>query len=394
MIKTVQNSKLFLVSCSHFMIDMYPPFFALYIVLADMDLAKAGLISSLASLLSNGLQPFFGFWADRWRGKTMVLVALVVAPLFISLIGTTTNLYVLGFFFIIGCLAVSLFHPAASSIVHAVGGDTKHSAFSLFIFVGTLGYSLGQYVFTGCDALMGVQYSYLLCLPALVFAGLYAWYGPAMPASQTTHNVQHMAAMIRENWRPLVILYLLVVIRGGVQVGFNFSLPKLLYALGYSKAVWAGGALLIFNFAGAILMLVAGYLADTWKAKLIMVLSMAMATPCLIIFLMLGTSHPVISLVALGLGGGVLLASNPVGVVLGQNLMPQAEATTSSLLMGFGWAVGSVTPYIIGYFSKEAGVFSTEKLIASLLVLSLVPLAGGVLAMFLPGDKKYRKSEG
>ncbi|MEO1995954.1 MAG: hypothetical protein ABGZ17_11830, partial [Planctomycetaceae bacterium] len=85
------------------------------------------------------------------------------------------------------------------------------------------------------------------------------------------------------------------------------------------------------------------------------------------------------SLALLGLTGFFVLSTNTMHIVMGQELSPQHASTISSIVMGFGWGVGSAAPAVVG------GLAQSWSIEASLATVCLVPLLTLPLALLLRG---------
>jgi len=107
--------KLAILSAGHFLVDFFVGFFPVYLVLAGLDLKKAGLISSITGFLSCISHPLFGFIADRVSGKAYVLLTVVGSGLVMSFFGLLPRNYALIFsVLLLGKLLNAAFHPMGS----------------------------------------------------------------------------------------------------------------------------------------------------------------------------------------------------------------------------------------------------------------------------------------
>ena len=79
------------------------------------------------------------------------------------------------------------------------------------------------------------------------------------------------------------------------------------------------------------------------------------------------------------------IASNSVSVAMAQELVPKSAGTASSFPMGFSWGAAGGALIIFGSIADQIGVIPTLD------ILSLMPLAGVVLALFLPRGGESQK---
>ena len=69
---------------------------------------------------------------------------------------------------------------------------------------------------------------------------------------------------------------------------------------------------------------------------------------------------------------GLLQASLPVNVVLGQELSPRHSGIISSLLMGAAWGLGALLLYPIGALADHAGLEAALAALSSLILVGFV----------------------
>jgi FSR family fosmidomycin resistance protein-like MFS transporter len=75
-------------------------------------------------------------------------------------------------------------------------------------------------------------------------------------------------------------------------------------------------------------------------------------------------------LMLLGFSGFLLLSSVPVNIVMAQELAPGNAATASSLVMGFGWGIGSILLTPFGAISDLWGLEWSMKILGCLPLLA------------------------
>jgi FSR family fosmidomycin resistance protein-like MFS transporter len=86
-----------------------------------------------------------------------------------------------------------------------------------------------------------------------------------------------------------------------------------------------------------------------------------------------------LSFAGLFIGSLLLLMTNPVIVLMAQDLIPSQAGTASALMMGFGWGMAGITfiPFI-GWLSDRIGL---ETVLWGVILL---PLLGFLMALKLP----------
>ena len=373
------TSTLVLLSLAHFSVDFYSGSVAtLQPVFAEhysLSLTQAGLIGGVFMLSSAVMQPFFGLVSDRMHSRLFAVAGLAVAAMFLSGMGIAPGFGTLLLLIFAGGMGVAAFHPQSTSQVTTQAGARRGTALSIFMTAGMLGISCGPAYFSFLAERLGLESLYWAALPGLVVAGFLFWRLPADAGSQRA--AQPVAwGVIRGQWKPLSLHYSLVVLRSVVQLALTQFLTLYLYTTRGFTLKEASFALTLFFAASAFAVFCGGGLADRIGGRRVVLLSMLGCVPFLAIFL--GTSGWV-SLLALCIGSFLLLLTNPVIVVMAQDLIPAQAGTASALMMGFGWGMAGITFIpLIGCLGDRLGLETV------LWGVVLLPVMGFLLAMKLP----------
>jgi FSR family fosmidomycin resistance protein-like MFS transporter len=181
---------------------------------------------------------------------------------------------------------------------------------------------------------------------------------------------------LRAAWRPLSLLYILVVIRSVVQVVFAQMLPLYLHSQrGYSLKS-ASYVLSAYLLGGAVGGMAGGHLSDRFGGRFVILVSMIGSLPFLALFLL---TQGLPSALGLFFGGLLLLFTIPVNVVMAQELAPSQTGVVSALMMGFGWGMaGLIFVPLTGWISD---VFSMQAAFAGIICF---PALGFLVALKLP----------
>src|SRR5262249_35228087 len=144
-------------------------------------------------------------------------------------------------------------------------------------------------------------------------------------------------------WKPLSLLYFIMVIRSGLQVTTNNYVPFLLREQGYGLKD-TGNVLTVFLLLGGLGGLAGGFVAERFSGRSVTLYSGLLAGP-----LMIGafSTTGAVSIVLLGLGGFVLLSTIPVIIAMAQELVPGQTSTVSALMMGAAWGIGALSPALL-----------------------------------------------
>lgn len=256
---------------------------------------------------------------------------------------------------------------------------------AVFSASGTLGFAAGPFAIALFISAFGLDKTwYIFGLGLLMSAILYRICPPLeAPARPVESKIKwQLLSALRSAWKPLLLLYLITVLRSGLQMTTNNYLPFLLKERGY-EVTGTGGVLTIFLLLGGIGGLAGGFTAERISGRAVAFYSGLVAGPLMIAaFLTTGT----LSIVLLGLGGFALLSTLPVIVAMAQELVPGQISTVSALMMGAAWGVGALAPPALDALVPLYG-FQTVLIIAS-----SATMISALLAYLLPRDERKRQA--
>ena len=366
-----------LLASTHFIVDgysnIYAPLLPLLIPHLGLSLAAAGVLQMCFLVASSVAQLGFGHVADRWRPRVLVVVGPLVAVSLLSLVGIASSPLMLGLILVGGGLGAAAFHPPAAALAHRLGGSRRGLTMSVHITGGSLGFSLGPLLFAPFVERYGLHWTPLFMVPALV--GL-AFFLPRVPPIDRLGEHGEVVGFraLRPYRKPLILLYLVVVIRTLAALSFSTFMPVMLTRRGMSVAE-AGAAMAAYLFASSIGGFLGGPLADKWGPRNVIIWSLVLAVP----FMALAPMQSGWSFVVIVSIGGFLLQSTlPVNVTFAQMIAPISAATVSSLMMGFAWGTGGICVPLVGLLADHIGIERT------LVAMAFLPLVAAVCAVPLP----------
>jgi FSR family fosmidomycin resistance protein-like MFS transporter len=369
------SRRLAVLTLGHFTIDAYSSFFLpLLPLLAQrlgLNYAMIGGLTALASVSSSFSQPLFGVVADRVRRPWFVALGPLVAALFMTSVGLATRYEVLVGLLMLGGLGVAMFHPQTASLAGSTS-RRRGLAMSFWVTGGTLGWAIGPAYATAVVQRFGLDHTWVAAFPGLVLCLLLLiWFARVAPSTGPLHARAPLREL-RPVLRPLVMLYLAVVSRSAVSLGFATFLPMWVHARGGDTT--RGGLLTtVYLTLGALGGFAGGWLADRFGGRRVVVRSFALAAPFYIAFFLVPDRWRFAMLVT---GYCVLQASLPVNVVLGQQLSPRHAGIISSLLMGAAWGLGALLLYPVGALADRFGLERALMVLASLILVGFVCATG------------------
>ena len=168
-------------NCAHFINDVYTgflnPIMPFIAAKLGITMAIATIILSMSHIFSSLLQPIFGFFADNSYKRSFIFWGLICSSLFIPLAPASNTVWLMVILIAFGSLGSSLFHPQALGLANIFSGEDKARNMSIFIGLGTLGYSIGPLLSSSVAQFFGLevfrlppQFQFCNCLQNLLFA--------------------------------------------------------------------------------------------------------------------------------------------------------------------------------------------------------------------------------
>jgi len=344
-----------LLSTGHLLVDMYltfiPPLWPLFIERYALSLTTVGVVTTVLSVLVLPVQPVTGHIVDRRNPRALFVVGPVLSALAFSFLPVVPAFWMVIVLMAIGRAANSLYHPPSAKQTMLSAGARVGLVMAFYQFAGNIGLGMGPIVLPQVIATIGVEWSWLICIPGLILAAvLYARF--VRPASNGEQGQNARVAHVPATGRipmsvPLVMLIAVMTVRSGVYQGFTTFGPEYLIRRSATLAE-AGFAISSINLVGATLGLAMGALSDRLGRRSILFVSMLITALALSFFMLSpGTS----GVWWLAVAGSGLVAVNSVMVVMAQEMHPAHEATASGLIVGFAFGLGSI-------FSAPAGMIA------------------------------------
>jgi len=373
----------------HFVNDSYSsiiyPLLPLIKLKLDLTSAQVFWLAPLYAISSSLMQPVYGFISDRYFRRFFAVFGPAITGVFVSMIGLAPSYGILIVLLVAGGIGIGSFHPQAAAMAAAAASERRRVGMALFSALGTLGFAVGPLVITRVVSAYGLEHSYYIIGTGLVMSAILYRLCPPLPAhSSSTPGVEkikwQLLGALRTAWKPLLLLYLITVIRSGLQMTTNNYLPFMLEDRGYALTEM-GNVMTVFLLLGGIGGVAGGFTAERFSGRAVTLYSGLLAGPLMIgAFALTGP----LSIVCLGLGGFMLLSTIPVIVAMAQELVPGQTSTVSALMMGAAWGVGALAPQALSNFVPAFGFRNV------LIAASAVTTVTAVLAYFLPREEPHR----
>lgn len=377
----VKKGQILLLSAAHLVNDSYAGFLApLLPILVDkfgLSMAAAGFLSSTLAVSSSLAQPLYGYLADRLGRRYFVVLGPVLTAVFMSSLGIAHSYTFLVLVIFFGGVGTAFFHPQGAALAGAAGGQQRGFGMSLFSAGGNAGYALGPLFILPIVSMWGLQNSYVAMLPGVLMSFLLYRYIVYARLSLPGRDDRVKARPLSLQFKPLLLLWLIVFLRAFVVTAFASFIPLLLRERG-SSLIMGGASVTVFLLCGAAGGLLGGYLSDRVGRRKVILFSFSLATPFLLGFL---HTSDFLSTISLAFAGGAVLCSVPVVLVMAQEVMPERASTVSGFMMGLGWGLGGLGVALVGMLADAIG------LISALAIVAFFPFVGIVCGLGLPDNR-------
>lgn len=333
-----------------------------------MSLAAAGFLSSFRSAVASFGQLPLGAAVDRVGARWPLVLGPALTCTAMSLLGILPSYGAAAGALVAAGIGTAAFHPAGASLVAGAAGR-RGIAMALFSAGGTLGAALGPMVIAGVAGGLGLPFTPLLLLPAWAGVLLVARTAPQSPPPAGRERPRLHR---HPNARQVLRLWSIGVLREFVSMSYATFLAVVWTRRGAPLPV-ASLALTVYSLSGVAGDLLGGRLSDRFGRKRIILGSVAGALPLFYLFLL---TEGWLSFLFLALAGATLIASIPVSVVFGQELVPDQRGLVSGVLMGLAWGIGSLLLGLVGYLGDRLGLEVALGILTALLVPAALLAAG------------------
>lgn len=373
---------LIFIGLAHFLVDTMLGIWPIYKSMAQLDMARAGLIVATGAFIGEGSQLLFGSFSDKGYRKLLIVAGLIIA-MASSFLAYSSDYLILFALYLMTCIGSGCFHPCAASLVGNLIPWRRSLLMAIFAAGGSLGLATSQLTFMHVYTWFEGQ-TYLLALPALGLAVLLACYRFPQAADQAQNkSVGHKASFkdFAEFFKnpSLRALYFSQVANQSILWGTIFILPDTLKVLGHTDWICYGGGHFYFILGAACMMIPGGYLADLYSTRQVMLCGGIISCVTFYLILFSGGISIALVLAALFVLGATLALMNPLAVSLGNRLEPSRSGAVSAFLMGLVWCLSeALGPGGVGVMSTLFDDYAPVKALAVLGMLFLIQIYGTI----------------
>lgn len=337
-----------------------------------LSITLAATLAMTLSLAASLLQPFMGYLADRYGRRLFVVLGPLLSSVFLSMVGLAPTFWILVGFLLLGGLGSATFHPPGASYAARISeGKGSGVRMSVFSVGGSLGWAAGPLIAVALVGWVGLNGLAFAMIPGVALAVIL--YRVLPPGNSDREPVPPPSPrLVLQRLRgPLGLLLGISVTGAFAQRVFLTMQPIVVSRAGGSESVGAV-SLSIYLGAQALGTLMGGYLSDRMDRSHLLAALTFLAFPAHFLAVYLPAGEPSALLMA-GASGFLGMAIMPGIVVKAQELLPEGAAVSSGIVMGLGWALGSVGVLITGALGdwigpREAAMVSMPVLLLGTLL--------------------------
>jgi len=337
-----------------------------------LSIALAATLAMTLSLAASLLQPLMGYLADRHGRRIFVVLGPLLSGVFLSLVGLAPTFWILVGILLLGGLGSATFHPPGASYAARISeGKGSGLRMSVFSLGGSLGWALGPLIAVGLVGWVGLEGLWIAMFPGILLAILLWHLLPPGRSDRSPNPPPSPLKVLRRLRGPLGLLMGISVVGAFAQRVYITMEPIVVARSGGSEGIGAI-SLSVYLGAQALGTLMGGYLSDRMDRSRLLAGLTLLSFPAhfLAVSLPPGQAPAFLMAAAAGFLG---MAMMPGIVVKAQELLPEGAAVSSGIVMGLGWAIGSLGVLITGALGdwigpREAAMVSMPVLLVGTLL--------------------------
>ncbi len=384
------NAPFFAIVFSHLMTDLYIGQRSIYLTFLSEPLGLTntmlGAVTTAAVMTAGLTQPIFGWLADKFGPRKMIVLSIIWIALTYSL-SIILPIQAAVPLFVLANLGAGMFHPAGVSQATLIGrsllAGRESTAASFFFLFGQLGFFFGPLI--GGVLLSkwgdtGLLFLIFLTIPATIFVQRALKSLPKVERTIPADRPSRAPVRPRLFWWSAVALVAVAAFQSWIQQNIVTFMPKHMSDLGHPASFY--GMLAALFLAGtAIGNLIGGPTAD--KIGMRPVIAGGLLLAGFPLYLMNVVEIGYVWYAMLFLAGALMGAIYSSLVVLGQRLAPGGGAMASGLVLGFIFSSGALGAVFSGWLVDVSGSYLVVYLFSAILAVT-----GGVVSLFLDRQKK------
>ncbi len=380
----LRDGKLITLMLGHLTVDSYvgviPVLYPVLIGRFSLNLATVGLVSLAYSGMAAISQPLFGIFADRY-GTRLTGAALCWTAITFALVGFVPSFPLLVALACASGLGSGAFHPFGALDVRSLLPKRSRSAgMSIYVTAGTVGVAIGPLVGIAVFGLFGIHGTGVLVLPGIASGAYLLWRMRGPLATAAPSRVAGATAQAA----PLLAMAAVIGVmmsRSWTISAFQTFTPTWYRELGYGPGFY-GPLVTTLVLASAAGTVGVGALADRYGRKTLIIATLVLSIPAVLLYTMFPGPWAFGSAILIGF---LTASTQPLMLLMAQQLMASRAGLASGLVMGLGFVTGAIGIPINGALGDAFGL---QKSLMSHAILIAVTIG---IALLLPNEREMER---
>jgi MFS transporter, FSR family, fosmidomycin resistance protein len=381
-------SILFSISFAHLLNDLIQAIIpSVYPILKqnyDLSFSQIGLITFAFQLSASLLQPFVGYYTDKYPKPFSQVYGMLFSLTGIIILSFANNFYWILLSVVLIGIGSSIFHPESARISNMASGGKRGLAQSIFQVGGNFGTALAPLLVAVIVVPNSQKHILWFVIAATIALGIISkiafWYRDHLVYKKNKPMVFidfHNLSKSKVKW---AIVILLIVIFSKFFYTACLSTYYIFYIMDkfHLSIKQAQLHMFIFLIAYALGTILGGPLGDKIGRKHVIWLSVFGATPFALLLPYVNLFWTDVLMVVIGI---IMSSAFPAILVYAQELVPKKLGMISGLFYGFAFGMGALGSALLG---KLADCTSIQYVY---FICSFLPLIG-IICYFLPNLKK------
>lgn len=381
-------SILFSISFAHLLNDLIQAIIpSVYPILKQnygLTFSQIGLITFAFQISASILQPFVGYYTDKYPKPFSQVYGMVF-----SLAGIVSLSFADNFYWIIVSVVLigtgsAIFHPESARISNLASGGKRGLAQSIFQVGGNLGTALAPLLVALIVVPNSQKYILWFVVAAVIALGIISkiafWYRDHL-IFRKHKNMSfidfHTLSKVKVKW---AIAILLIVIFSKFFYSASLSTYYTFYVMDkFGLSIQqAQYHMFIYLIAYALGTILGGPLGDKFGRKYIIWFSVFGATPFALLLPYANLFYTDVLMIVIGV---IISSAFPAIIVYAQELLPKKLGMISGLFYGFAFGMGALGSALLGILADLTSIQFVYQ------ICSFLPIIG-VICYFLPNLKK------
>jgi FSR family fosmidomycin resistance protein-like MFS transporter len=380
----LRDGKLITLMLGHLMVDSYvgviPVLYPVLIGRFQLNLATVGLVSLGYGGMGAISQPLFGVIADRF-GTRLTGAALCWTAITFALAGFVSTFPLLVVLACASGLGSGAFHPFGALDVRSLLPKRSRSmGMSVYVTAGTVGMAIGPLIGIAAFGLFGIHGTGVLVVPGVATGAYLLWRMRARVATVAVTRAATAAAPAA----PLLAMAAVIGVmmsRSWTISAFQAFTPTWYRELGYGPGFY-GPLVTTLVLASAAGTVGVGALADRYGRKTLIIGTLILSVPAVLLYTLLPGPWAFGSAILIGF---LTASTQPLMLLMAQQLMASRAGLASGLVMGLGFVTGAIGIPINGAIGDAFGL---QKSLMSHAILIVATIG---IALVLPGERDMER---